>query len=69
MKRNPFQREGDAFYVLIVVGAAALAVILVTALLGSTAGALVGLVLVCAGLVVLWRWTRDAISSPDDDEE
>jgi hypothetical protein len=65
MKRNPFQREGDAFYVLLLIGAAALAVIAVTALLGGTAGALLGLVLLCAGVVILWRWTRDAISGPD----
>jgi hypothetical protein len=65
VKRNPFQREGDAFYVLLVIGAAALAVIAVTALLGGTVGALLGLVLFCVGFVILWRWTRDAISGPD----
>jgi hypothetical protein len=67
MKRNPFQREGDAFYVLLVIGVAALAVIAVTALLGGTVGALLGLVLLCVGLVILWRWTRDAISGPPDE--
>jgi membrane protein implicated in regulation of membrane protease activity len=67
MKRNPFQREGDAFYLVMVIGIAALAVIAVSAI-NARAGAVVGLLLIVAALVVVWRWTRRAISTPDDDE-
>jgi membrane protein implicated in regulation of membrane protease activity len=67
VKRNPFQREGDAFYLVMVIGIAALAVIAVSAI-NARAGAVVGLLLIVAALVVIWRWTRHAISTPDDDE-
>jgi uncharacterized membrane protein YfcA len=65
VKRNPFQREGDAFYLVMVIGIAALAVIAVSAI-NARAGAVVGLLLICAALVVVWRWTRRAISKPDE---
>jgi hypothetical protein len=64
VKRNPFQREGDAFYLVMVIGIAALAVIAVSAI-NARAGAVVGLLLIVAALVVIWRWTRHAISGPD----
>jgi hypothetical protein len=64
MKRNPFQREGDAFYLVMVIGVAALVVIAVSAI-NARAGAVVGLLLIVAALVVIWRWTRHAISGPD----
>jgi len=66
VSRNPFRKEGDAFYVLLVVGAAALAVIAVTAVLGGTVGALLGLVLLCVAIVIVFRWTREAIGSDDE---
>ena len=66
MSRNPFRKEGDAFYVLLVVGAAALAVIAVTAVLGGTVGALLGLALLCVAIVIVFRWTREAIGSDDE---
>jgi membrane protein implicated in regulation of membrane protease activity len=65
VKRNPFQREGDAFYLVMVVGVAALAVIAVSAI-SARAGAVLGLILIFAALVVVWRWTRRAISKPDE---
>jgi membrane protein implicated in regulation of membrane protease activity len=65
MKRNPFQREGDAFYLVMVIGVAALVVIAVSAI-NARAGAVVGLLLIFAALVVIWRWTRRAISKPEE---
>lgn len=66
MNRNPFRVEADAFRVLLVMLAGALAVILVATLFGGRAGALLGLVLLAIGLVIVWRWTRRALSSPDE---
>jgi len=66
VKRNPFRKEGDAFYVLLVVGAAALAVIAVTAVLGGEAGAILGLILICAAIVIVFRWTREAIGADEE---
>ena len=50
--RNPFRREADAFRLLLIVVAAGVAVVAVTLLVSSLAGALVGLVLLAIGL---WR--------------
>jgi hypothetical protein len=66
MNRNPFRKEGDAFYVLLVIGAAALAVIAVSAVISARVGAILGLILLCAGVVILWRWTKEAIGSDDE---
>ena len=66
MNRNPFRKEGDAFYVLLVVGAAALAVIAVTAVLGGEVGAILGLILICVAIVIVFRWTREAIGSDEE---
>ncbi len=66
MKRNPFRKEGDAFYMLLVVGVAALAVIAVSAVLGGTVGAILGLILLIAAAVIVVRWTREAIGSDEE---
>jgi hypothetical protein len=60
--RNPFRNEADAFRLLVIIGIAAAAVIVVALAAGSLAGALLGLVLVCVGGFYAWRWLRYALA-------
>lgn len=57
--RNPLRRERDMFRVLLMFAGAAAVVIAVALLIGSLAGALVGLVLVAVGLWRTWRLIQD----------
>ncbi len=52
---NPFRSEDDVFRAVIVIAVGAAAIIALTLIAGQTAGALLLLVLVLAGLYVLWR--------------
>ena len=64
-RRNPLRRERDAFRILVLVAAAALVVIGVALVFGTTAGALLGLVFaLLAGYFVL-RWLQYQLESPD----
>jgi UPF0716 family protein affecting phage T7 exclusion len=56
---NPLKRERDMFRVLIMFAAAAGIVIAVALLIGSLAGALVGLVFVAIGLWRTWSLIQD----------
>ncbi len=52
---NPFRSEDDVFRAVIVIAVGAAAIIALTLIVSQTAGALLLLVLVLAGLYVLWR--------------
>jgi UPF0716 family protein affecting phage T7 exclusion len=56
---NPLKREQDMFRVLIMFVAAAAIVIAVALLLGSLAGAIVGVVFVAIGLWRTWSLIQD----------
>ncbi len=57
--RNPLRNERDMFRVLIQFGVAAAVVIAVALLISSTAGAIVGAVLVAVGLWRTWQLIQD----------
>jgi Flp pilus assembly protein TadB len=57
--RNPLRHEADMFRVLIMFCAAAAIVIAVALLIGSLAGAIVGVVLVGLGLWRTWGLIQD----------
>jgi hypothetical protein len=57
--RNPFRNEADAFRLLLICTAAAAVVIAVALLVSSTAGALLGVVLVGIGLWRAWRLLQE----------
>ncbi|MDX6605732.1 MAG: hypothetical protein QOD14_272 [Solirubrobacterales bacterium] len=57
--RNPLRNEADMFRVLIMFCAAAAIVIAVALLIGSLAGAIVGVVLVGLGLWRTWGLIQD----------
>src|SRR5689334_2391685 len=70
---NPFRSENDVFRAVIVIAIGAGAIIALTAIAGQTAGAILLLVLVIAGLYVLWRraqgeMPRTADVKPASDE-
>jgi UPF0716 family protein affecting phage T7 exclusion len=56
---NPLKRERDMFRVLIMFAAAAAIVIAVALLIGSLAGAIVGVVFVAIGLWRTWGLIQD----------
>ena len=70
---NPLRSEADVFRAVLVIVVGAAAVIALTAIAGQTAGALLLLVLVIAGLGVLWRRargelpTKAEVTATDDD--
>src|SRR3954452_775107 len=55
---NPLRSEADVFRAVIVIIVGAGAIIALTEIAGQTAGAVLLIVLVLAGLVVLWRRAR-----------
>jgi hypothetical protein len=57
--RNPLRNEGDMFRVLLMFGVAAVIVIAVALLISSTAGAIVGAILVAIGLWRTWQLIQD----------
>ena len=57
--RNPLRRESDMFRVLVMFAAAAAVVIAVALLVGSLAGAIVGIILLAIGLWRTWRLIQD----------
>jgi hypothetical protein len=57
--RNPLRNEGDMFRVLIMFGVAAAIVIAVALLIGSLAGAIVGVILIAIGLWRTWQLIQD----------
>jgi UPF0716 family protein affecting phage T7 exclusion len=57
--RNPLRNEGDMFRVLIMFGVAATVVIAVALLIGSLAGAIVGVILIAIGLWRTWQLIQD----------
>jgi hypothetical protein len=65
--RNPFKREQDAFRLLVIVGAAAILVIAVALLVNTTAGALLGLILLLVGGSMALKWLRLQLQEPDDE--
>ena len=66
--RNPFKREQDAFRLLVIIGIAALAVILVTVLINGTAGALLGLIFLLIGGSMALKWLRLQLEERDEAE-
>jgi fatty acid desaturase len=56
--RNPFRNEADAFRILLMVLAAGAVVVALALLIDPLVGAIVGLVLVCAGALRTWGWIR-----------
>jgi hypothetical protein len=65
--RNPFRREADAFRLLVIVGVAAMLVIVVTVAVNATAGALLGLIFVLLGGSMALKWLRLQLEKPDDE--
>lgn len=66
MKRNPLRSERDAFRLFVLVGGAALFVIVLALVLGSRAAAVVGAALLLFGFFHMTRWLREAFSAPDE---
>ena len=66
--RNPFRNEADAFRILVIVGLAATVVIAVAVVFGSTAGALLGLVLLLLGGSMALKWLRVQLEARPPDE-
>lgn len=67
--RNPFRSEADAFRLLLIVGAAVLAVVLAATLGGPWVGGPVALVLLAVGARATYRWLRRAMAEPEADAE
>ena len=63
-RHNPLTSEAEAFRWLLVIGAGAATVIVLTLIFGSTVGALWGLALIIAGVVWLVRDSRGADHGP-----
>ena len=66
MKRNPLRSERDAFRLFGLVGGAALFVIVLALIFGSTVAAVVGAALLLFGFFHMTRWLREAFSAPED---
>jgi predicted PurR-regulated permease PerM len=66
VKRNPLRSERDAFRLFLLVGAAALFVIALALIFGSTVGAVVGFALLAFGFYHVMRWLREAFSAPEE---
>jgi hypothetical protein len=62
--RNPFRSEADAFRLLMIIGAGALAVILAAVAIGPGVGAVLAAVLLSAGIWSVFQWLREGIA-PD----
>jgi fatty acid desaturase len=61
--RNPFRNEQDAFYLLIVVGVAVIAVALVSSQISVVLGAVLGAVLLALGIRASLRWIGAAVGA------
>lgn len=66
--RNPFRSEADAFRLLLIIGAAVVVITLAGLLGGPWVGVPVALLLIGAGIRAAYRWLRQGIENPDDDE-
>ena len=66
--RNPFRSEADAFRLLLIIGAAVVAITLAGVLGGPWVGVPVAVLLIGAGIRAAYRWLRQGIENPDDDE-
>lgn len=65
---NPLRSEADAFRLLMIIVAGAVAVIAVALLAGSVAGVVLAAGLVGFGLGVSWRTIREALGSGPEAE-
>jgi hypothetical protein len=66
--RNPFRNERDAFRILVIVMAAAIAVIIAAVLINVTAGALLGLIFLLLGGSFALKWLRVQLEAPPPEE-
>ncbi len=64
---NPLKSEGSAFRWLVLVIAGAVVVILATALISSTVGAILGFLMIAAVSVVIVKGLIHMLGSPDGD--
>ena len=66
--RNPFQKEEDAFRVLVIIVLAAAAIIAAAVLVSKTLGAILAVVAIAAGLWKTVGWLSFALGEPDEEE-
>lgn len=65
--RNPFQKEEDAFRVLVIIVVAAAVIIASAVLISKTLGAVLAVVAIAAGLWKTAGWLGVALGEPDDE--
>lgn len=66
--RNPFQKEEDAFRVLVIIVLAAAVIIAAAVLVSKTLGAILAVVAIAAGLWKTVGWLGVALGEPDEDD-
>ncbi len=66
--RNPFRSEQDAFRLLVLVGASVLAIVVAGVLGGPWLGVPVALLLLAAASRASFRWLRQSLQEPEEDE-
>lgn len=66
-RRNPFRSEADAFRLLLIIGAAVVAITLAAVLGGPWVGVPAAVLLTAVGVRATYRWLREEIKSPEGD--
>jgi hypothetical protein len=67
--RNPFQKEEDAFRVLVIIVVAAAVIIAAAVVVSKTLGAILAVIAIAAGLWKTVAWLGVALSEPDDESK
>lgn len=66
--RNPFQKEEDAFRVLVIIVLAAAVIIAAALLVSKTLGAILAVIAIAAGLWETGGWLLVALGEPDEED-
>lgn len=66
--RNPFRSEADAFRLLGLIGAGVAAIVVAAVLGGALVGVPVAVILIGLAIRASFRWTRQQVGAPDEEE-
>jgi hypothetical protein len=66
--RNPFRSEADAFRLLGLIGAGVAAIVVAAVLGGALVGVPVAVILIGLAIRASFRWIRQQVGAPDEEE-